>query len=291
MQTTLVYETKDLSGSKEVLVDSFSMLDEVSPTGPMEWKLICGTPVGNVVAYSSGKIVIQSGDDSWAQEILNTLLSQNGEEFIPHIGVDEAGKGDFFGPLVTCALHVPSSDVAQQLRQLGVRDSKGLSDDAMKSMYKKITEICPDHSIVSIGPKRLTEMLKESHNINKTLAWAHSKAIEEVLEKSKENIKKVVIDQFSKSKSRVLDAIGENGSKLEIIQKHGGESDVAVAAASIVARCTFVNDMDEMSKKYGDEFPKGASNVIEFAKKFVEQNGREELNNVAKTTFKIVNQI
>jgi ribonuclease HIII len=272
-------------------LDNFSELEEVSVKPPIFWKLISERPVGSVASYKSGKVVIQSGDDKWAGSILSMLSKDNHENFEPHIGVDEAGKGDFFGPLVTCALYVPSADTAGQLRQLGVRDSKSISDYTIESMHKNIVKLCSDYSIVSIGPKRLSEMLRESKNINKVLAWAHSQAIENVIEKSDDEIKKVVIDQFSKKKSRILDAIGENGSKLDIVQKHGGESDVAVAAASIVARANFVEEIRNLSDKYGMRFPKGASNVIDFAKLFVKQHGREELDNVAKTTFKITQRI
>ncbi|MFH1546910.1 MAG: ribonuclease HIII [bacterium] len=291
MQTTLVYQTEDLDSSKSKLINEHPELSEVSINPPILWKLVSEVPVGNVAAYSSGKIVIQSLNNDWAKGILTSLNNGSQDDFVPHIGVDEAGKGDFFGPLVTCALYVPNSEVASQLQMEGVRDSKTISDSTILKLYEKIVQTCPDYSVVTIGPKRLTELLGKSRNINKTLAWAHSQAIENVLEKVGDECHKVVIDQFSKKKSRVLDALMENGKKLEIVQKHGGESDVAVAAASIVARAVFVMEMDKLSEKYSVKFPKGASDVIEFASDFKSKYGMEKLEEVAKTSFKISSRI
>jgi ribonuclease HIII len=291
MQTTLVYQTEDLDLSKSILIEKMNGLSEVRAVSPMSWKLISEIPVGNIAAYSSGKVVIQSLDGDWAKRVLSSLTGESNEEFIPHIGVDEAGKGDYFGPLVTCALFLPDGETAKRLQMEGVRDSKTIKDSTIQKLYKKIVKICPDYSIVTIKPKKLTEMLKKSRNINKTLAWAHAQSIENVLEEVGDKCNKVVIDQFSKRKSRVLDALMKNGSKLEIVQKHGGESDIAVAAASIVARAVFVKEMDKISKKYGIDFPKGATDVIDTAKEFVKQNGKEKLSEVAKTTFKITDNI
>jgi len=291
MQTTLVYQTDNLESARETLLKEIPNISEVKAIPPMEWKLVCETPVGNMAAYVSGKVVIQSLDEKWAQKVLSILSVEKREEFVPHIGVDEAGKGDFFGPLVTCALYVKDVDSVNKLRLVGVRDSKGISDKSILKLAPKVIKTCPNYSIVSIGAKKLDQMLKKSRNINKVLAWAHAQSIENVLKKVGSECSKVVIDQFSKKKSRILDALKENGSKLEVIQMYGGESDVAVAAASIVARAKFLDELSDLSKKYGIQFPKGATAVIGVAKDYVKQYGKERLSEVAKTSFKITSRI
>jgi ribonuclease HIII len=263
---------------------------------PILWQ-IAADGLGVVTAYGSGKIVIQGNDNGWIDGIADMIEEENGSGgdsslSIPRIGVDEAGKGDFFGPLVIGAVFVESVEQEVKLRTIGVRDSKTLSDRVISEIAAKIPDICSAHSIVSIEPVEYNKRYKERSNANVVLAQGHAQAIEDVLESIPEGAcGLVVIDQFSKSKSRVLDELHENGGKMRVVQKHNGESDIAVAAASILARDRFVKGLAEMGRKYGMTFPKGASDVIRAGKEFVLIHGADELDNVAKTSFKTALQV
>ena len=101
----------------------------------------------------------------------------------------------------------------------------------------------------------------------------------------------IVIDQFSSSKNRILNELGEFGKKVNIKQFHKGESDIAVAAASIIARGIFLEKFENMRKEYDFHFPKGASNVIDSGISFIKKHGKEELRNVAKVGFKTTQRV
>lgn len=263
---------------------------------PILWQLVAESS-GVITAYGSGKIVIQGNDSGWIAGIIDILEEEDEHQkeahlFIPRIGVDEAGKGDFFGPLVIGAVYVETAEQEAELRNAGVRDSKTLSDQVIAGIARKIPKICSSYSIVSIAPAEYNKQYKECSNANIVLAQGHARAIENVLESiSSGACGLVVIDQFSKSKSRILDELHENGSKMRIIQKHKGESDVVVAAASILARDRFVRGLEDIGKIYGMTFPKGANNVIPTGKEFIRVHGADALNDVAKTSFRTALQV
>ena len=252
---------------------------------PILWQL-AGNDTGVVTAYGSGKIVIQGQSSEWIDGVVDVLERENGgqgkgAEFIPRIGADEAGKGDFFGPLVVAAVFIETEAQEKELRKSGVRDSKSISDEAIQKIAGSVKEICPAHSVVSISPKEYNARIKERNNANIVLAEGHASAIENVLGSIQSGVcGLVLIDQFSKSKARVLDELHENGSKMRVEQRHKGESDAAVAAASILARARFLEELAGMGERYGMTVPKGASDVIESGKHFVDVHGADALDTV-----------
>ena len=140
-----------------------------------------------------------------------------------------------------------------------------------------------------VSPEEYNRLVKEIGNVAILLAKQHSKVIEMALEDLKEKkikCQKVVIDQFSSKQNRVKDELGTLGKGVEFEQYHKGESDIAVACASVLARGIFLEEMEEMSEKYYFRFPKGASNVIPSAKEFIAKHGMDELSKVAKVSFK-----
>ena len=145
-----------------------------------------------------------------------------------------------------------------------------------------------------LEPQKYNRLIEEYRNVSILLAKQHSKVIEMGLLDLKEKGIKceyVVVDQFSTSKSRVANELGELGKQSELIQHHKGESDIAVACASIIARGIFLQEWRKMNQKYDFEFPKGASNVISQGKEFVALHGSEKLNEVAKIGFKTTKQV
>lgn len=211
----------------------------------------------------------------------------------PIIGTDESGKGDYFGPLVSAGVYVDEL-TAKELAKCGVRDSKNLSDNENLILSEKIMVVCRGHfAVIEISPETYNKLYeqfkKEKKNLNTLLAWGHAKAIEEIL--SRVDCEIAIADQFA-DESFILGKLQEKGKKLELIQMHRAEQNIAVAAASILARARFLEKRSKLSNVYKIDLPKGASQtVIECAKKFVDMYGKESLRKVAKLHFKTTNEV
>lgn len=203
------------------------------------------------------------------------------------IGTDEAGKGDYFGPLVVAGVYA-TEQTAILLRQIGARDSKTLSDKRVAEMSAEIRDTCPVN-VVAIGPERYNEMYAKVRNLNRLLAWAHARVIENLLEKIR--CERVVSDQFGDA--RVLQrALMEKGKRVQLEQRHRAEDDLAVAAASIVARAEFVHRLEQLSASYGVHLHKGAGPpVLTAGRVFLAKHGRDALAKVAKLHFKTTQQL
>jgi len=215
---------------------------------------------------------------------------------LPHIGTDESGKGDYFGPMVIAGIWVDEPTKAK-LEAMGIKDSKLLSDKRCRELAARIRATCNGKFVeVEITPDRYNELYeqfkKEGKNLNHLLAWGHARAIESLLEKNPST--HAVADQFGDEKL-ILSKLMEKSKRLELIQTPKGERYIAVAAASILARDRFLTRMDKLSQEYAIAFPKGASDaVIQPARQIVERKGSAELKKVAKlhhkTTQRIIEQ-
>lgn len=195
------------------------------------------------------------------------------------IGVDESGKGDYFGPLVIAACYVGPEHLAELD---GVKDSKKLTDPMAHKLAAVIRKTCP-YSTVVIGPDKYNQLYSEIKNLNKLLAWGHARAIEDLLAKQPAEL--VVSDQFAKPEE-LQRRLMKLGRTVRFESRVRAEADIAVAAASILARSEFLNRLKRLSEKFGIELPKGASqHVIDAARKFVEKHGIESLTQVAKVHF------
>lgn len=198
------------------------------------------------------------------------------------IGTDESGKGDYFGPLVIAGVYA-DIESGKQLKAMGVDDSKKLSDTQIAKLAVNIKQLCP-YSVVVIGNEKYNELYERINNLNKLLAWGHARAIENVL--GKVECRFVLSDQFG-DPSLIKNALMEKGKKVTLYQRPRGEENIAVAAASILARDEFVAGMAVMEQNYGIRFPKGASSgIIETGREFVAKFGRDNLKSVAKLHFK-----
>ena len=204
-----------------------------------------------------------------------------------HIGTDESGKGDYFGPLVTAGVFIPEGQ-EDVLQEIGVRDSKRISDNKVKKLADIIKKGYK-HSIVTIGPEKYNELYSKLLNLNKLLAWAHSRVIENILEQVSCSL--VVTDQFADERL-VINALMKRGKTVELIQRTKAEDDLAVAAASILARAEFLNRLFYLSQDIGMDLPKGSSSRSdEVGVELVKLHGSKILNQVAKTHFKITKRI
>lgn len=202
-----------------------------------------------------------------------------------HIGVDESGKGDYFGPLVIAACYVGPEHLAELE---GVKDSKKLTDKAALHLAGVIKQVCP-YAVVTIGPAKYNELYAKIGNLNRLLAWGHARAIENALEK--QPCRLVISDQFADPKG-VQRALMEKGRQVELVSQVRAEADPAVAAASILARAEFLHRLRALSAEIGMDLPKGAGPpVLEAATRLVRAQGREALDRVAKLHFKTTQQV
>ncbi|MCD4819987.1 MAG: ribonuclease HIII [Candidatus Cloacimonetes bacterium] len=208
------------------------------------------------------------------------------------IGTDESGKGDFFGPLVTAGF-VCKKVMIPYLKQIGIRDSKLIKDKEIiqiaKSIYAKFGYFI---EVVILAPEKYNELYEkfrsQNKKLNELLAWMHSRVIVNAYQKTK--FDGALIDQFAKQK--IFKNSLKDLSKIQIKTVVRGESDIAVATASIIARYHFLESMKNMSDKYRLKFPKGASQgVIDFGKDFIDSYGKAEIDKVAKTHFVTMKKI
>lgn len=212
------------------------------------------------------------------------------------IGSDETGVGDYLTPLVACAVFVPKENV-KKLEYLGIKDSKQLTDTKIQELANKIKPM------IKYRIKHLTQKgynkLNTSFNANELKMFLHMGAINS-LEDVIKDTDLIIIDQFSTENSinkymkRLIDStfdFKEFKAPLKLVEK--GESEhVAVAAASIMARDFFVELMKKQNEKYSTVFPLGTNQIVErFAKEFISKHGFEEMENVAKLSFKTTEKI
>lgn len=233
---------------------------------------------------SMGKLSEQSKNKvkGEAGKVFATDLLEN-----PLIGVDESGKGDYFGPLVIAGVYA-DAEMKIALKKMGVMDSKSLSDKKIETLATKIQTTCP-YNIVIIGNKSYNKMYEQISNLNKLLAWGHARVIENMLEKI--DCPYALSDQFG-NESFIKNALMEKGKKITLEQRPKGEENVVVAAASILARNEFVKKMEEMKSNYNMTFPKGAgTQTLIAAKEFTARFGKTELVNVSKLHFKTTENI
>jgi len=213
------------------------------------------------------------------------------EMFEPHFGVDESGKGDFFGPLEVAGVYVDRG-IARKLVDAGVQDSKRIGSDArIRALAETIRKSTAGLiETVLIGPERYNELYQKFGNLNKLLGWGHARVIENLLAK-KSDCPRALSDQFADA--RVIEqSLLRHGRKIDIEQRTKAESDIGVAAASILAREAFINWLEHRGKELGLRLERGVSaNVKEAAKKLVEINGPRVLRGLAKVHFRTAHEI
>jgi ribonuclease HIII len=200
------------------------------------------------------------------------------------IGVDESGKGDYFGPLVVAACYV---DEGIERKLAGVLESKKLTDESALKWAEKIKSVAP-YSIQTLMPEKYNAAHAQLKNLNVMLAYGHARCIEDLLDGRE--VDKVVSDQFADPKL-LRSKLHEKGRQTNFVSMVRAESDLAVAAASVIARAEFLLKLRELSDKFAMDFPKGATTVIPTALKFVRAYGAEKLGEVAKTHFKTTKKV
>ncbi len=257
----------------------------------------------SVAVYEKGpKVLVQGkGVDEFVQfELEPKILGEaklGYEEvysprlFEPHFGIDESGKGDFFGPLVIAGVYVDRG-IARTFLIAGVQDSKRIGSDARIRALAKIIRGAanPIVDVVLIGPARYNELYEKFGNLNRLLGWGHARVIENLLAK-KPDCPRALSDQFADA--RVIErSLMQHGRKIDIEQRTKAESDVAVAGASILAREAFIGWLDRQGKTLGLQLGRGVSAEVKAtAEKLAAEKGPEILRQVAKVHFRTAHAV
>lgn len=219
----------------------------------------------------------------------NNLKEKVENEPVNYIGVDESGKGDFFGPLIIAGFYV-NPEISEELRKLQIKDSKELSDEKVSQLANRIIENFKNYfSIVQIYPKKYNELYSKIRNLNSLLAWGHARCIENILMKYR--VPLAICDQFG-NESYIKKALMKEGKQIELIQTPKAERFIGVAAASILARNYFIEWINKTEKKLGIKIPKGANQKVKEAAKIIEDRfGKEALYEYVKAHFKTFGEI
>ncbi|MBI5272877.1 MAG: ribonuclease HIII [Chlamydiia bacterium] len=246
--------------------------------------------------YESGSLVVQGKEMGpfiefyLEPEILQVFHFSHPNanlDLTARIGMDEAGKGDFFGPLCVAALYADEKGI-QKLAELRVKDSKRLSDESVHKLASKLREFYV-YTVIRLFPTKYNELYRKFKNLNRLLGWAHAAALGDLIQKT--GCKEAILDQFTE-KHVMETMLKQKKIDAHLQQKVHGEEDLVVAAASILARAAFLDGLKTLSEEYQMPIPKGASaQVISAGKKLVAQFGSEVLEKVAKTHFKTITQV
>ncbi len=260
-----------------------------------------------IVAYQSGKATVQGkGMKDFIQftlepQILKTFFFgyetelaelQSPEMFEPHAGIDESGKGDYLGPLCIAACYTTKATAAALLKA-GVADSKSIKSDAkIKELAALIRKQCAGQfALIILRPETYNRLYDSIGNLNRLLAWGHAKALENLLELVP-SCPRAIDDQFASDKSVVLRALQERGRQIQLEQHPRAEADIAVAAASILARDAFVRQMELLSQEAGLVLPKGGGqNATAAARQIFSSQGQDALRKFAKLHFKNTQEV
>jgi len=265
-----------------------------------------------VTLYESGKVVFQGVsadvDAQFWKETEKILTGSYPEEkekkekkeeidntdyyFINSIGSDEVGKGDYFGPIIVTASYVNKSDISF-LENLGVKDSKKITDEKILKIAPEIIKKIPHESII-LSNEEFNNYVNKGYNMNKINSMLHNRAILSLLKKDNFSYDMVVMDQFTPARNYFgyLKDIGDNIFRKITFTTKAEDKCLSVACSSIISRYLFMNEMDKISKEVDKVLPLGAGVMVDEAgKDLVNRYGKDILNKIAKVNFKNTEKI
>ncbi len=257
----------------------------------------------NVSAYTSGKVVIAGkGTEDFVVNILEPEVTKQAkfgydevlhpERFVPHAGLDESGKGDFFGPTVAATVIADSESIKEWI-EAGVRDSKAVTSDAKILELDKLIRGSKGVTVetcFSSMPRYNEIMMRPTANVNRLLAWQHATALAKAL--SNRWVPWGILDQFTEQPLAQRELARKGVTNFDLQMRTKAESDPVVAAASIVARAEYVRQMRMLSERFGDKLQKGANaKVKEQAATIIEKFGVKCLGDFAKLHFRTAYEV
>ena len=259
-------------------------------------------PDVNVTAYTSGKVVIAGkGTEEFVSMTLEpevTGVAKLGYDevlhpdwFEAHAGLDESGKGDFFGPVVAATV-VADKAAVEGWRKAGVQDSKKITELRILQLDKIILET-PGVVVKSCYcsmPKYNELMARPRANLNSLLAWQHATALLQAL--AEKRVTWGLLDQFSEQPLVQRELVRKGEKVFDLRMRTKAEEDPVVAAASVVARAEFVRQMRKLSEQFGGPLQKGAGSLVKAqARQIIERFGARALGNFAKLHFRTAYEV
>lgn len=258
-----------------------------------------------ITIYKSGKVMFQGigakreatkfGEvkDTKSSTTTNSAIKAKGDQLpdqfqsMSVIGSDETGTGDYFGPITVAAVYVPT-EKCELIRELGVKDSKMLTDQVMLRMAKDIMTVCP-HKILTLKNEKYNQIQEKGYSQGKMKALLHNQALKHVLKKIEpEKPNYILIDQFAERGTYYNYIKNEKEIVREnvLFSTKAEQLHVAVAAASILARYAFLKEIDCLSKEVGFALQKGASHKVdEMAARIWLEQGENKLKSISKWHF------
>ena len=199
----------------------------------------------------------------------------------PRLGIDEAGKGDYFGPLVVAGVRITHAETARKLQEIGVRDSKEIRATGISRISGRILEAVGRNNVhvISLPPPEYESRRAAAGNVNRLLSELDAT----IMGKLVDEVEVVVVDEFARSARSYLERFVPDGVRLEVRTR--AEDDAAVAAASIVARARQLEEIEHLSERIGFGLPLGATHVVEAGRRVVGELGEDGLAEVAKIHF------
>ena len=306
----IVKTLKVTDKTKEMMIDFFQ--DTKRPKTPQYAVFQADDGDTVVTLYESGKCVFQGRDadlaaDFWIEtERINSRSAQvtstedkkekeKTERRIPlrisSIGSDEVGTGDYFGPIVVTASYVDKANI-DFLLELGVKDSKKMTDTEIKKVVPKIIEKIPYHTFI-LSNSQYNKLYNSDMNMNKMKAILHNKVLSEFQNKEKYHYDYIVVDQFENPKSYYnhLQDASFKVYNITFLTKAEDEC-LSVACSSLISRYIFLRELDKMSKNLGMLLPKGANPQVDAAGiEIVKKFGQDKLTEIAKLNFKNTEKI
>ena len=253
-----------------------------------------------ITMYTSGKVMFQGTSADVDADMWRSIDGQSANQEIAQkekdaksgkyhncssVGSDEVGTGDYFGPIVVTATYVPQEEVPY-LEQLGIRDSKKLTDEKILSITKEIAKKIKYRSII-LNNTEYNEKYGKDNNMNKIKAILHNKVLYQLMEEEKPKVDYIIVDEFAKE-NRYYDYIKDSTHIQRGItfMPKAEDQNLAVACASIISRYIFLKEMDKLSDTLHIPLPKGAGPIVDqVGEEIVEKYGSEKLKEVAKLNF------
>lgn len=256
----------------------------------------------NVSAYTSGKVVIAGkGTEEFVTMTLEpevTGAAKLGYDevlhpdwFESHAGLDESGKGDFFGPVIAATV-IADKTAIEAWRMAGVQDSKKITESRIIELDKLIRETrgAVVRTCFCGMPKYNELMSRPGANLNRLLAWQHATALEQAL--GAKRVTWGLLDQFSEQPLVQRELAKKGVAEFELKMRTKAEEDPVVAAASVVARAEFVRQMHLLSKKFGAKLQKGAGPLVkQQAAEIIARFGARALGEFAKLHFRTAYEV
>lgn len=272
-----------------------------------QYRISRGAETANLNVYHTGKVSVD-GKESGVKRLLESwrlanVPGKNGSRArtgagksskspvasaTPRVGTDEAGKGEYLGPLVVAGVRVLGEAQDRALREAGVRDSKDLGLAQARKVAERVEELLGPENIraISLDPPEYERRRNAAgRNVNRLLGELNVQIIDEL----KAEVEVAVVDSFGVKARSYIEPHLPEGMGLEVRPK--AEDDTAVAAASIVARARYLEAMDRLSGEVGIELPRGSTHVVAAARRVLEQRGEEGLKKVAKVHFSLTEKV